>query len=103
MLHGIRVIKAYAWEPAAAKSVQMARAKELTQLTWLLSFIAINYCVMFITPVVVGLVAFVVYASYGNALTVSVVFTTFAAINLLRLPIKIVPMLAMRAVDGMFE
>ena len=100
VLHGIRVIKAYAWEPAAAKSVQEARAQELTQLTWLLSFIAINYCVMFITPVVVGLVAFVVYASYGNALTVSVVFTTFAAINLLRLPIKIVPMLAMRGVDA---
>ena len=101
VLHGIRVIKAYAWEPAAAKSVQNARGKELKQLTWLLSFIAINYCVMFITPVVVGLVAFVVYASYGNVLTVSVVFTTFATINLLRLPIKIVPMAAMRAVDSL--
>merc|ERR1712166_642540 len=49
----------------------------------------------------VGLVAFVVYASYGNVLTVSVVFTTFATINLLRLPIKIVPMAAMRAGDSL--
>jgi len=100
VLHGIRVIKAYAWEPAAAKSVQTAREKELKQLTWLLIFIAVNYCVMFFTPVVVGLVAFVLYAYYGNVLTVSVVFTTFATINLLRLPIKIVPMMAMRAVDA---
>ena len=66
----------------------------------MLFFSAVSLSVAFITPVAVGLISFYVYASQGNELTASTVFTTFAAINLLRLPVKVIPMVIARYVEA---
>jgi ABC-type multidrug transport system fused ATPase/permease subunit len=100
LLQGIRVIKAYAWEKAMGKQVEKMRSKELKELSLMLILSAFNLSVMFITPVTVGLVAFFIYSSEGNALTASKVFTAFAAINLLRLPVKVIPMVIARGVES---
>jgi ATP-binding cassette, subfamily C (CFTR/MRP), member 1 len=100
LLQGIRVIKAYAWEGAMARQVEGVRKKELRELSIMLLLLALNLSVMFITPVAVGMVCFYVYALQGNVLTASTVFTAFAAINLLRLPIKVIPMVVARGVEA---
>ncbi len=100
LLQGIRVIKSYAWEGPLADQVEDVRKLELKNLGIMLFFSAVSLSVAFITPVTVGLISFYVYALQGNELTASVVFTTFAAINLLRLPVKIIPMVIARYVEA---
>jgi len=100
LLQGIRVIKSYAWEQPLADQVEDVRKIELKHLGIMLFFNAVSLSIAFITPVVVGLISFYVYASQGNELTASTVFTTFAAINLLRLPVKIIPVVIARYVEA---
>ena len=100
LLQGIRVIKSYAWETPLANEVEKVRKAELRNLGIMLFFSAVSLSVAFITPVAVGLISFYVYASQGNELTASTVFTTFAAINLLRLPVKVIPMVIARYVEA---
>lgn len=113
IIQGIRVIKAYAWEKAAIKQVEEARSTELSNLRTLLILMGVNYAVMFIAPVFVGLVGFLsldaliaagvnITGEDGLPITVNVstVFTTFAAINLLRLPVKIIPMVLRALIEA---
>ena len=71
ILQGIRVVKAYAWEKAAIAQVEAARALELKSLRTLLIIIGVNYSIMFVAPVFVGMVAFLTFEALGNTVTVS--------------------------------
>ena len=63
------MIKAYAWEEAATKQVEEARGTELHFLKTLLVLMGTNYAIMFIAPVFVGVVAFLVRCEVSSVVS----------------------------------
>jgi ATP-binding cassette, subfamily C (CFTR/MRP), member 1 len=91
VLQGIRIIKFYGWEKATAKRIQEMRVKEVEAITLVQLLKMINTVMMFIGPLIVGFVLFIVYIRQGGTLTVSKVYTIFALLNVIRLPFSLTP------------
>ncbi|XP_067031621.1 ATP-binding cassette sub-family C member 10-like isoform X2 [Acropora muricata] len=91
ILHGIRVIKFYAWEKnfeAKIKSLRTAELKSLRGRKYLDA-----WCVYFwaTTPVIISILTFTTYALLGNKLTAAKVFTSVALFNMLISPLNAFP------------
>ena len=92
ILQGIRVIKLYAWEAAMAEKVQSVRVRELECVKRALLLKSFNLLTLFLWPVVVSMVTFVVFVLLGNELTVTRSITILGFVNVLSRPITVLPM-----------
>jgi ATP-binding cassette subfamily C (CFTR/MRP) protein 1 len=94
ILSGIKVLKLYAWEPSFISQILDIRGKEVKLLkksTYYQSVMALFWTV---APFVVGLGAFTYYiVADGNKLTASVAFVTLSYLNIMRIPLAMLPMI----------
>lgn len=91
ILHGIRVIKFYAWEKNFETKINDLRVAELKSLKGRKYLDA--WCVYFwaTTPVIISILTFTTYALLGNKLTAAKVFTSVALFNMLISPLNAFP------------
>ena len=99
ILHGIRLIKSFAWENHALKMVQEKRTEELRGLRKLLILMGTNMILFFLSPILISFCTFVAYDYFYDDLNVNLMITVLAYINLIRLPMAIMP----RAVGALAE
>ncbi|KAJ1514976.1 Multidrug resistance-associated protein 1 [Coelomomyces lativittatus] len=100
VLQGIKIIKLFTWEPSFVHHLESVRDQELKLVRkisiWRSGINALSQVI----PALTAIVVFAVYANVGNTLTASVVFTSLAYFNLLRLPLMFLPMMLSFAVDA---
>ncbi|XP_054685302.1 multidrug resistance-associated protein 1-like isoform X2 [Grus americana] len=93
MLHGIKILKLYAWEPAYQKKVMSIREREVDVLKS--SGYLMTYSMLTLTciPFMVSLATFGVFFHLDkeNVLTATKVFTSISLFNILRLPLFDLP------------
>ncbi|XP_021258943.1 multidrug resistance-associated protein 1-like isoform X1 [Numida meleagris] len=93
MLHGIKILKLYAWEPSYQRKVMDIREREVDVLKS--SGYLTTYSMLTLTciPFMVSLATFGVYfyLDKENVLTASKVFTSISLFNILRLPLFDLP------------
>ncbi|NXE22880.1 MRP1 protein, partial [Ardeotis kori] len=93
MLHGIKILKLYAWEPAYQRKVMNIREHEVDVLKS--SGYLATYSMLTLTciPFMVSLATFGVYFHLDkeNVLTATKVFTAISLFNILRLPLFDLP------------
>ncbi|NWU49610.1 MRP1 protein, partial [Dromas ardeola] len=93
MLHGIKILKLYAWEPAYQRKVMSIREREVDILKS--SGYLMTYSMLTLTciPFMVSLATFGVFFHLDkeNVLTATKVFTSISLFNILRLPLFDLP------------
>ncbi|KAM6418865.1 multidrug resistance-associated protein 1-like [Pluvialis apricaria] len=93
MLHGIKILKLYAWEPAYQRKVMSIREREVDVLKS--SGYLTTYSMLTLTciPFMVSLATFGVFFHLDkeNILTATKVFTSISLFNILRLPLFDLP------------
>ncbi|XP_062453690.1 multidrug resistance-associated protein 1-like isoform X2 [Rhea pennata] len=93
MLHGIKILKLYAWEPSYQRKVMSIREREVDVLKS--SGYLATYSMLTLTciPFMVSLATFGVffYVDEENVLTATKVFTSISLFNILRLPLFDLP------------
>ncbi|CAG8573111.1 6233_t:CDS:10, partial [Cetraspora pellucida] len=100
ILQGIRVIKYYAWEDSFLKTLNKLRDKELGYTKFILVIRAIVTGVASVMPVFASILSFVVFVLTGGTLTSELVFSSLALFNIIRLPLKLLPMVIAVATDA---
>ncbi|CAG8701408.1 5708_t:CDS:10, partial [Dentiscutata erythropus] len=100
ILQGIRVIKYYAWEDSFLKTLNKLRNKELGYTKVILIIRAIVTGVASVMPVFASILSFVVFVLAGGTLTSELVFSSLALFNIIRLPLKLLPMVIAVATDA---
>eukprot|EP01038_Epipyxis_sp_PR26KG_P010939 gene10939-14688_t len=90
-LQGIRVVKLYAWELPIAMRVFNIRELEVNVIAYYQTLRALNTCLTFIGPMLVAFSLFMCYVLIGRTLTVPQVYTSYALLNLVRLPLYLTP------------
>ncbi|CAG8600207.1 14336_t:CDS:10, partial [Dentiscutata heterogama] len=100
ILQGIRVIKYYAWEDSFLKTLNKLRDKELGYTKFILIIRAIVTGVASVMPVFASILSFVVFVLAGGTLTSELVFSSLALFNIIRLPLKLLPMVIAVATDA---
>nr|XP_033798422.1 multidrug resistance-associated protein 1-like isoform X2 [Geotrypetes seraphini] len=93
ILHGIKILKLYAWEPFYQKKVLDIREQEMNVLKYCSYLTAFSMLTLTCIPFLVSLATFGVYflLDDGNILSASKVFTTISLFNILRLPLFDLP------------
>ncbi|ETV90678.1 hypothetical protein H310_14572 [Aphanomyces invadans] len=89
ILHGIRVVKLYAWETYMEERIKTIRAKELALLRSYQYQRVLNTVVLSIAPVFSLALCLAVYIAQGNELTTPLAFTILAYMNVARIPYSI--------------
>ncbi len=92
LLHGLRVIKYYAWEYAFAQKVSNIRSEELNLLKQsnYANTMAVTLILQAI-PIVLPVIIFYVYVKLGNQLTIAKAFTTISLFNVMQFPFAFLP------------
>ncbi|KAK6485811.1 multidrug resistance-associated protein 1-like [Huso huso] len=93
ILHGIKILKLYAWEPSFLQKVVDIRESEMEVLKSSGYLTAFSMLMLTCVPFLVSLATFGVFvlADDGNVLTASKVFTSISLFNILRLPLFDLP------------
>ncbi|XP_014414041.2 multidrug resistance-associated protein 1 isoform X2 [Camelus ferus] len=94
ILHGIKILKLYAWEPSYKKKVIKIREQEL-EIQKSAGYLAVfSMLTLTCIPFLVSLATFCIYflLDEGNILTATKVFTSMSLFNILRLPLFDLPM-----------
>ncbi|XP_018420640.1 PREDICTED: multidrug resistance-associated protein 1-like [Nanorana parkeri] len=93
ILHGIKILKLYAWEPSYQKKVGDIREKEMDVLKSSGYLTTFSMLTLTCIPFMVSIATFGVYflIDQDNILTASKVFTTISLFNILRLPLFDLP------------
>ncbi|XP_066891024.1 multidrug resistance-associated protein 1-like isoform X9 [Kogia breviceps] len=94
ILHGIKILKLYAWEPSYKKKIIEIREQEL-EVQKSAGYLAVfSMLTLTCIPFFVSLATFGVYflLDEGNILTATKVFTSMSLFNILRLPLFDLPM-----------
>ncbi|KAI8807295.1 P-loop containing nucleoside triphosphate hydrolase protein [Cladochytrium replicatum] len=91
MLNAMKIIKLFALEKVFSEKISKAREAELQQIWNATTMNAVFYGLTAIIPSLVAVVTFVVYYVLGNPLTPAIIFPAFSLINLLRVPLLILP------------
>ena len=102
-LTGIRMLKMYAWESHAGTLVENARNEELSSLKRLLLLLQTNAVIFFIAPITIALATFTTYVQvYGEKdFDVSKCITVLGYMNLMRLPMALMPKCTGAFVDSL--
>ncbi|XP_076974836.1 multidrug resistance-associated protein 1-like isoform X2 [Tamandua tetradactyla] len=93
ILHGIKILKLYAWEPSYKKKIIEIREQEL-KVQKSAGYLAVfSMLTLTCIPFLVSLATFGVYflLDEGNILTATKVFTSMSLFNILRLPLFDLP------------
>ncbi|XP_069939625.1 multidrug resistance-associated protein 1 isoform X2 [Cherax quadricarinatus] len=101
ILNGIKVLKLYAWEPSFEEQVLDVRAKEIKVLKKAAYLSAGTSFIWTCTPFLVTLVMFTTYvlSDSNNILTAQMIFTSLSLLNILRMPMTMLPFLIVAAVQ----
>ena len=99
ILHGIRVIKFYAWEKLFEAKINAIREKELISLRGRKYLDALCVYLWATTPILISILTFGTYVLLNNNLTAATVFTSLALFNMLIGPLNSFPWV----VNGMME
>uniref|UniRef100_A0A8C9E3W6 Multidrug resistance-associated protein 1-like n=1 Tax=Phocoena sinus TaxID=42100 RepID=A0A8C9E3W6_PHOSS len=94
ILHGIKILKLYAWEPSYKKKIIEIREQEL-EVQKSAGYLAVfSMLTLTCIPFFVSLATFGIYflLDEGNILTATKVFTSMSLFNILRLPLFDLPM-----------
>ncbi|XP_065597920.1 multidrug resistance-associated protein 1-like [Cyrtonyx montezumae] len=93
MLHGIKILKLYAWEPSYQRKVMDIREREVDVLKSCGYLTAYSMLTLTCIPFMVSLATFGVYfyLDKENVLTATKVFTSISLFNILRLPLFDLP------------
>ncbi|NXV33124.1 MRP1 protein, partial [Rissa tridactyla] len=93
MLHGIKILKLYAWEPAYQRKVTSIREREVDVLKSSGHLMTYSMLTLTCIPFMVSLVTFGVFFHLDkeNVLTATKVFTSISLFNILRLPLFDLP------------
>ncbi|XP_044142673.1 multidrug resistance-associated protein 1-like [Bufo gargarizans] len=93
ILHGIKILKLYAWEPSYQKKVVDIRECEMEVLKSSGYLTTFSMLTLTCIPFLVSIATFGVYflIDESNVLTASKVFTTISLFNILRLPLFDLP------------
>ncbi|KAF0684223.1 hypothetical protein As57867_023713, partial [Aphanomyces stellatus] len=86
ILHGIRPVKMYGWEPMLHARVEALRTDELALLGRFQIRRVLNDAALAMAPVLALALCLAVYVAQGKTLTPTIAFTTLAYINVARLP-----------------
>ncbi|MFO3797099.1 MAG: ABC transporter transmembrane domain-containing protein, partial [Anaerolineales bacterium] len=100
VLQGIRVLKVYNWEKPLQEKIERTRAEEVALLRQFHILKMLTLSVLFIAPSMVLYSLFTAYSSMGNHLTITKVFRGLAVVNMIRLPIALIPMAVSSATEG---
>ncbi|XP_068126625.1 ATP-binding cassette sub-family C member 2-like [Hyperolius riggenbachi] len=94
ILHGIKILKLYAWEPSYQRKVADIREGEMDVLKSSGYLTTFSMLTLTCIPFLVSIATFGVYflMDADNVLTASKVFTTISLFNILRLPLFDLPM-----------
>uniref|UniRef100_A0A452EJ78 Multidrug resistance-associated protein 1-like n=1 Tax=Capra hircus TaxID=9925 RepID=A0A452EJ78_CAPHI len=94
ILHGIKILKLYAWEPSYKKKIIEIREQELEVQKSAGYLTVFSMLTLTCIPFLVSLATFGVYflLDEGNILTATKVFTSMSLFNILRLPLFDLPM-----------
>eukprot|EP01105_Mastigella_eilhardi_P014723 TRINITY_DN3350_c0_g1_i1.p1 TRINITY_DN3350_c0_g1~~TRINITY_DN3350_c0_g1_i1.p1 ORF type:complete len:1129 (-),score=255.83 TRINITY_DN3350_c0_g1_i1:649-3834(-) len=87
LMHGIRIIKYYAWERPFLRNISAAREKELRELRGLGVLRTCNVALMQVTPSTLMFLILLVMYLAGAPLTSTAVFTTLSLVNIMRQPL----------------
>ncbi|HRK59112.1 MAG TPA: ABC transporter transmembrane domain-containing protein, partial [Candidatus Kapabacteria bacterium] len=90
LLHGIRVLKYFAWEKSAMQEVEKVRTKELDARMRLATTNALSSVVFICTSTLVAFVGFGSYVLMGNTLTAPLVFACLSLFIMLEFPFGMV-------------
>lgn len=90
LLHGIRVLKYFAWEKSAVNEVEKVRSKELEARMRLATTDALSSVVFICTSSLVAFVGFGSYVLMGNTLTAPLVFACLSLFIMLEFPFGMV-------------
>nr|XP_056714411.1 multidrug resistance-associated protein 1-like isoform X2 [Euleptes europaea] len=93
ILHGIKILKLYAWEPSYQKKIMNIRESEITVLRSSGYLTTFSNLTLTCIPFLVSLATFGVYflLDEKNVLTAAKVFTSISLFNILRLPLFDLP------------
>ncbi|KAE8621831.1 hypothetical protein XENTR_v10004987 [Xenopus tropicalis] len=93
ILHGIKILKLYAWEPSYQRKVADIRESEMDVLKSSGYLTTFSMLTLTCIPFLVSMATFGVYflLDDANVLTASKVFTTISLFNILRLPLFDLP------------
>ena len=92
VLQGIRIIKFYAWEKATGQRIQQLREREVHAITYFQYLKMVNAIMMFMAPLLIGFVLFIVYTKLNEPLSVAKVYKIYALLNVIRLPFSLTPL-----------
>lgn len=91
-IHGIKIVKWFAWENEFMERISTARRKEIDSLRSYLIADALLKINWGLVPTLVGLASFLIHTSVlGKTLTPAVGFTSILLFNFLRWPVTIFP------------
>ncbi|XP_072850142.2 multidrug resistance-associated protein 1 isoform X1 [Pogona vitticeps] len=93
VLHGIKILKLYAWEPSYQKKILAIREREIDVLKSTGYLTTFSMLTLTCIPFLVSLATFGVFFLLGeeNVLTAAKVFTSISLFNILRLPLFDLP------------
>ncbi|XP_050728628.1 multidrug resistance-associated protein 1-like isoform X5 [Eriocheir sinensis] len=102
ILNGIKVLKLYAWEPSFEDQVLDIRNKEVKVLKKAAYLNAGTSFIWTCTPFLVNLVMFATFvlSSPTNILTAEIIFTSVSLLNILRMPMMMLPFLIVASVQA---
>uniref|UniRef100_K3X2G0 Uncharacterized protein n=1 Tax=Globisporangium ultimum (strain ATCC 200006 / CBS 805.95 / DAOM BR144) TaxID=431595 RepID=K3X2G0_GLOUD len=90
-LHGIRVVKFYAWEASLAQRVEAIREQEVKLYRKFHYYHMANSTLLFMTPVLLGGVTMGFYVFVRGNLTVTQTFTLIAMLSISRFAVRMFP------------
>ena len=95
ILGGVKVLKLYAWEPSFINQVGAIRNEEIKVMKKAAYFNAFMSFFWTTAPFMVGLGAFTafIFADGGQELTAEKAFVTLSYLNLMRIPLAVLPMM----------
>ncbi|KAK4055919.1 hypothetical protein OIO90_003176 [Microbotryomycetes sp. JL221] len=91
LLAGIKVIKMFAWELPYMDKVHQLRKQELVGIRWLLVIRALTQAIAMSIPTLAAVVVFATYSATGNKQTPAEIWTSLSLLNLLRMPLMLLP------------
>lgn len=99
ILRGIRLVKLYSWEDSVVKHVQDLRNKETHENGICVQLMAFTQSTGYTLPALIPFCMFIAYALMGEELSVEKVFAILALMNIIRIPMQLLP----RAANGVIQ
>lgn len=99
VLKGIKLVKLYAWEENVEQLIQELRVKEVRENTICVQLMAFSQSTGYALPALIPFFMFITYAAMGNELTMDKVFAILALMNIIRMPMQMIP----RAANGVIQ